>query len=424
MAEVRAFRGARYATEVAGELGTLIAPPYDAASPEHFAFLRALNPFNIVHLEQAEADEDNGIDHHAVAAAGYRAWREEGVLRQDPRPASYLYRQTFSARGQRVTQQGIITTVRLADWSEQIILPHEETFPGPRQERLARLRAVRANLSPIYLLYADPAGELRQLLGPVSQQPADVAGVDPAGDRHEITVIEQPALLDRLASFFTNQRLYVADGHHRYEAALAFRDEVRHAGISLPETEFILATLVEINDPGVRVLPTHRLLHGLPNLGGDWLRDRLGRLFELHACTRHDVDDLLADPRTICLLRQGGESDVWQIRAKPGDPHAALLPPERSAAWRQLPVSILREVILRHIIGLAAADLPEHVSFAHDLATVDTALATGAAEAAFLVRPTSMPELLAVADAGERMPPKSTYFQPKIPAGLVLHDFG
>lgn len=424
MADVLAFRGIRFRSEAAGDLGRLIAPPYDAASPEHFARLRALSPHNIVHLEQAVPDDAANRDHHAVAAAGYRAWRQTGILAPDARPALYVYEQEFTHDGRRVARRALFAAVRLAAWEERIILPHEETFPAPRLERLNRLRAVRANLSPIYLLYQDAAGELRRLIQSAAASPPDVIVRDPAGEIHRLTVLDEPAAVARIEHAFAGRRLYVADGHHRYEAALAYRDECRAAAPSEGHAshEFILAALADASDPGMLVLPTHRLLHGLPDFSPARLRDRLAPWVDLrpHAATAAPVP--ASDRRVIATVRFAGETGSWQLRRKPGDPHTALLPPDRSAAWRGLDVAVLGSVVFRHLLDVPPELLPEHLAFAHDAATAEAAVARGEAQAAFLLRPTALADLMAVADAGDRMPPKSTYFHPKIPAGLVLHD--
>jgi uncharacterized protein (DUF1015 family) len=335
------------------------------------------------------------------------------------------------AGGERRERAGLLAAVRLADWSAGVILPHEATFPGPCAERLRRLRAVRANLSPIYLLSRDPEGTLRDLLATLGDGP-DLDGRDPDGEEHCLTRIVDPAQHQAIARHFADRRLYVADGHHRYQAALAYRAERRTGttedGASEPDgpgsEEYILALICPAEDPGVMVLPTHRLLRGLTGFDPAAVRAKLARYFivEPVAGEPGSIDRLLNEPGVVCLAQFAGEDRLWSVRVRPGSPHEALMPAERSAAWCGLGVAILGSAVLAGVIGIAPERFPAHVAYAHDAAEALGAVAEGAAQAAFLLRGSTVDELMAVADAGETMPPKSTYFWPKVPAGLVIHD--
>ncbi len=424
MAEVRAFRAVRYGERAAGELGRLLAPPYDVSSPHLIADLRERHPYNIVHLEHVAPDP--GEDPHVTAAAQYRTWRAAGILVRDRRPALYAYEHTFTTNGQRITRHGLFAAVRLFPWHERVVLPHEATFPGPVRERLRRLRAVRANTSPVYLLYRDPAGvvatalEAHRSLAPVAE------AADPDGEWHRLTPMGDAETVNRIATAFGSMRLYVADGHHRYEAAVAYRDE-RRAILqgevnSDPDgpaaAEFLLALLVEASDPGVRILPTHRLVKGVPGFDPLAVRQRIGQWLQIVPAAGQD------HPRAdaLAMLHFAGEAHGWEVRAYPDGRHLALLPAGRSLAWRSLAVAVVEHVMLRGALDIEAASFPEHVSYAHDAESARSAVSTGEAQLAIVLHPTSVEEVIAVAEAGETMPPKSTYFWPKVPAGLVLRD--
>jgi uncharacterized protein (DUF1015 family) len=350
------------------------------------------------------------------------------VLAREERPALYLHEQAFALDGRRLVRRGLLARVRLAHWEEGVILPHERTFPGPVAERLARLRAVGANLSPIYLLAPDPDGALRALLAEAAAHPPDVEGTDPAGDGHRLTVLPDPRLAARARALFAPRRLYVADGHHRFEAALAYRDERRAAagGAWNPDAPeaFVLALIAPIGDEGVRVLPTHRLVRGVPGFDPARVRAALGAWFEL----RRDPDAALApdggDPAEVCRLRFADDPAWYRLRAKAGAPHAALLPAGRSAAWRGLDVAILGSVVLERLLGLEPARWPAHLGYTADAAAAEAAVAAGGAQVAALLPPPRLADLVAVADEGETLPPKSTYFHPKAPAGLVVNELG
>jgi uncharacterized protein (DUF1015 family) len=426
MAEVRAFRAVRYGERVAKELGHLLAPPYDVSSPHLIADLRERHPYNMVHLEHVAPDP--GEDPHVTAAGQYRMWRAAGILVRDRRPALYRYEHTFTSDGQRITRRGLFAAVRLTPWHERVVLPHEATFPGPVRERLRRLRSVRANTSPVYLLYADPTGEIAAALEQPAGLPPLAEGVDPDGERHRLTAIVDPDAAERIAEAFHGRRLYVADGHHRYEAAVAYRDErravLRDEVNSDPDgpaaAEFLLALLVEASDPGVRILPTHRLVRGLPAFDAAALRDRLAAWLRLEPVSWHS----LPDAKAVAVLLFAGEPDAWLARPLEDERHLSLLPPGRSRAWRSLAVATVEHVILHVALGIDAPALPDHVAYAHDAAAARAAVTTGDAQLAILLNPTSVDDIIAVAEAGETMPPKSTYFWPKVPAGLVLRDLG
>ncbi|HEY8446923.1 MAG TPA: DUF1015 domain-containing protein [Thermomicrobiales bacterium] len=426
MAEVRAFRGVRYGERVAAALGQLLAPPYDVSSPHLIADLRDRHPYNMVHLEHVAPDP--GEDPHAIAAAQYRAWRAAGILARDYRPALYGYEHEFTADGRRITRRGLFAAVRLAPWRERIVLPHEATFPGPVRERHRRLRSVRANISPVYLLYEDPAGEIAAALDAGNAATLVAEGSDPEGETHRLTAIADAEVIGRVGEAFRSRRLYVADGHHRYEAAVAYRDEYR--AVSRDESppdpdgpgasDYLLALLVEASDPGVRVLPTHRLVRGLPAFDPPAIRERLASWLSLEPAERTS----LPGKNDLAVLLFAGEAGAWRVRRRRDERHLALLPPERSEAWRRLAVAVIERVVLEEALGIGAAVLPEHVTYAHEADVAREAVTSGDAQIAILLDATPVSDIIAVAEAGETMPAKSTYFWPKVPAGLVLRDLG
>ncbi|MGH2558406.1 MAG: DUF1015 domain-containing protein [Thermomicrobiales bacterium] len=429
MAEVRAFRGVRYAGALRAEIGSLLAPPYDVNYPHLIGRLRARHPENMVHLEHVEPDP--GDDPHVHAATLYRDWLHRGILARDPHPAYYRYDHMFSISGLQRVRSGLLATVRLAEWSAGVILPHEATFPGPCAERLRRLRTVRANVSPIYLLSRDPDGALRGLLESLGNGP-DLDGHDPDGEAHRLTRVVDPGQQRTIEQHFADRRLYVADGHHRYQAALAYRNEGRDGEIddAMPgpdgfgAEEYMLALICPADDPGVMVLPTHRLIRGLPEFEPAAVRARLARYFDVERVVGEpgSVDQFLQEPGVVCLTCFAGEDGLWSVRVRPDVVHQALMPAARSAAWRGLGVAILSAAVLEGVLGITPDRFPAHVLYAHDAAEALGTVRQGQAQAAFLVRGSSVDELMAVADAGETMPPKSTYFWPKVPAGLVIHD--
>lgn len=419
MADVRALRGVRYNPQRQADIGRLIAPPYDTSEPATASDGAVRASFNIAELENIDLVTRG--DSHALAAARYAAWQAQGLLIRDELPALYVHDHTYHDGDQLRHRRGLLARVRLADWAEGIVLPHERTFPGPRQERLERIRAVRANLSPLYLLYHDESGTLRDLLAAaVAATEPVAAGADASGGEHRLTRLDDPIVLARATERFAGERLFVADGHHRYEAALAYRDEQRRAGASDQAlSEFVLAMLCDITDPGVQVRPTHRVVHGLPRLDLAWFRTQLDAVFEVESVA---AADSVPRPGLICTIAPRGARGHWRIYRRAGDPHERLLPSARSPAWRELEVAIGDQVILETILKLDGVRMPRHVSYTHEAAAAQQMIDAGEAQLALLYASPSLLALSRVAAAGDTLPPKSTYFDPKPPAGLVIND--
>jgi uncharacterized protein (DUF1015 family) len=413
VADVRPLRGVRFDARRTGPIGSLIAPPYDvAAEPANGA------DFSIRKIESV--DLGCGGDDHSLAAARYQEWLDHGALRRDAVPAIYIHRHQFSHDRTVISRTGLLARVRLTDWSERIVLPHERTTRGPREERLDRLRAVRANLSPLYFLYRDADSELRQLIADHAGSSESLADRDQMGGTHHLTAVTDSTIHARLSAAFARRTLFVADGHHRYEAALAYRDECRERYGRDPDApwEFVLALLAAVEDPGVIVRPTHRVLidgrHGSPRL----VLQLLQRWFDVSATP---LTALLPDARFICRVVLRDAHGIWDIRARSGDPHHALMPGARDAAWRSLGVAAV-ESIVESLFGVTDQTAERRVVPAIDEADAAGQVREGRAQAAFLLPAPSLDRLIAVAEEGDLLPAKSTWFEPKAPAGLVIND--
>lgn len=406
MAEVRPLKGVRYVPGESGAIGPLLAPPYDVVTANGPS-----EQFSIARIEHV--DLDGVADPHAHAAALYRHWLSRGILAVDAEPAIYAHTHEFDDEGTTFQRRGFLARVRLEDWSRRVVLPHEATNPGPRAERLQRLRVVHANLSPLYFLFQDPERETDAAIWDRIDDDGE-RELDRAGARHRITPLRDAAMQSWLSDFFHSRQLLVADGHHRYEAALAFRDEMRlrYPGDDGP-WEYILALLASESEPGVIVKSTHRVLPGKDSLNGDDLLRLLQRWFQ--------VEPLTASNRERSLFRvvvaHRGE---WSVIARAGSPHEALLPRARGAAWKQLPVSVVEGVLDS---ALGARRTPERVVPVVGAREATFRVARGEALAAFLLPRLELGQVFEVARDGDRLPPKSTWFEPKAPAGLVINDF-
>lgn len=406
MAEVRPLRGVRYVPEASGGIGRLLAPPYDVVTANG-----PIDPFSIARIEHV--DLDGTADPHAHAAALYQQWLARGILAVNAEAAVYGHVHEFSVDGNTVQRRGLLARVRLEDWERRIVLPHEGTNLGPREERFQRLRAVRANLSPLYLLFQDPGQEVDAA---VWERFGDDGAweLDRSGARHRIVPFRDPDTHTWLRDFFQPRQLLVADGHHRYEAALAYRDEMRrrHPDVDGP-WEYVLALLAPASDPGVIVKSTHRVLPGIDGLSADDVLRLLNRWFQLWPASEVGEDESLF---RVVLARRG----EWAVMARSGTPHEALMPKERSTSWRQLPVAVVEGVLDS---ALGSRRTPERVIPVVGEADATLRVVEGEALAAFLLPRVELGQVFDVARDGDRLPPKSTWFEPKAPAGLVINDF-
>lgn len=445
MADVRPVPGIRYAPET--DLAAVVTPPYDVISPEAQARYYERSPENIIRLElgRDEAGDDELANRYTRAAATFATWRLRGILRQDAPPALYLYEQRFHALGGERRRLSLLGRVRIEPWEAGVILPHERTLSKPKSDRLKLTRATAATLSPIMALYDDPGGALAKALAkPLKRQP-EVAFSDEAGEEHRLWLISDNALIERVATFFRERQLYIADGHHRYETALAYREELREARRELPledAANFTLMALSAIEDPGVVVLPTHRIVRGVPQERlAEFTRDLAG-LFEIEPLSGDpgelDTVDGQAVAQALAEASEGGKRTVFAMVTPNGvrllrqtDAGRAAMD-ERvgehvgaSEAWRELDVAVLHELVLAHGLSVSeqAIRAGEHVIYTRDPQAAIDAVRTGAdgAQVAFLLNPTPPAAIRDVARAGDRMPQKSTYFYPKLITGLLIN---
>jgi len=399
MAVVSPFAGLRYDPARVGAMAAVVAPPYDVISPAEQAALYDRSPYNAVRLILPREG-----DRAAAAARTLREWIEARVLVADTEPALYVYSQRFTLPdGRALVRDGVICRLRLEEFASGVVRPHERTFPGPKADRLALMRATGAYLSPIFGLYARPGESLRNLLGPLGAPALDVT--DPTGCGHTLWRVTDRAQIDRFRDALAPETIYIADGHHRYETGLAYRNELGGAGAST----WILACLVNMEEDGLVILPTHRLLRAPRRLESAALAGVLEGAFTTEA---------LGEPAG----RPAGAIDLvlpdHRLRLKPTAGAASRLA-HLPAVIRALDVAVLRDALLAPL-GIRADEL----AFTHDDAEAVAAVASGEATAAFLVTPPSMETVRAVCHAGEVMPEKSTYFHPKLADGLVMDLVG
>jgi uncharacterized protein (DUF1015 family) len=418
MAEIQPLRALHYDTAVVGSLADVTAPPYDVIDAEQRAALLARSPHNIVAIDLPEGGGGRDSDPYAAAAGLLETWQLQGALVRDSEPAIWAHAQDYTGPdGRALTRRGFYCRVRIEEYGPGRVRPHERTHPGPKEDRLALTRATRANVSPIFSLYSDPARAAWAALEPFSAQPPWGEVTDAQGTVHRLWRVADPQAIAAVQAATRDAELLIADGHHRYETMQAYAREVGGEG----EHRYILMCLVALEDPGLTVFPTHRLVKGLD----EERRRALGRALE------RDFDVVEVPIEQIAPPPGEGPLQLGYIDAHHGRPlrltlkdqalaDAAL--PERSVAYRHLDTGVLEILVLKDALGLSDEDIAHFngMFYARDTAEALAKVAAGEYEAAFLMRPTPVAQVRDVAAAGENMPPKSTFFFPKLLTGLLL----
>lgn len=418
MADIAPFYGIRFDPARLDDLSRVVAPPYDVISSEEQSALYASSPCNIVRiiLNRPEAG-DGPTDRHERAAREMQRLLDAGVLVEDREPALYLYRQEFTAPldGRRLERWGVVAALRLAPYSDGIVLPHEFTRGRALEDRLELMRTTRANTEPIMLLYEDPG-----LTGMRGLRDA-IAGTPPLltatveGDLHQVWALADGPVVRAFATSFQDRPVWIADGHHRYETALTYRYELASAGRPILGADRLLVTLLPFEDPGIVVLPTHRMVTGLGALAIETLEADLDRYFHRAPVESEDVPGRLASMRSVDgSFLVAGANGVAHCSLKDAETMTARAA-DRGRAWRELDVSILQTLILDPMAALGGS-----VSYTRHLDEALQAPRSGAGAVSFLLGAPSARDLRAVAAEGDRMPPKSTYFEPKLWSGLLM----
>jgi uncharacterized protein (DUF1015 family) len=435
MPEIQAFRGLRYNLAQVGSLSNCIAPPYDVVDSELQNSLYGLSPYNFLRLElnRREPTDKDENEIYQRAARIYRSWRNEGVLQLEPDPAIYVYHQEFESEGRKLNRRGFMARVRLQRFGEGNIYPHEQTHAKAKDDRLRLTRATQANLSQIFGLYPDPKNEIQELL---EREIAGVQGLeatDHLGVVHRMWPVSNLQTIQKVMSLIAERDMFVADGHHRYETACNYRDEF-NAQSPLPDAHpanFVLTMLVSMNDPGLVVLPTHRLLHDVPALTTEQLHDKLSPYFDCEIVAQGpesagavwaEMDRL--DEQLIMALYSKASNQWTRISARQeAADRMAQIASEYSKDWQGLGVAVLHRLVLEDLLGLQNMPKPTYVHLVQEVIDGLQGKLEGNLDypLAAMVMPATIDHIRAVSLHQERMPAKSTYFYPKLVSGLVVH---
>ncbi len=414
MATVRPFCGLRFSPS-AGPIDSLVAPPYDVLSEQERAIFAGKSEHNIVHLTLPEGPPDprSKFVKYANSGATLQRWRTEGTLKAEERPSYYRYTQTFDLPGseERRERIALIATIKVEPYEKGVVLPHEQTFPKHKEDRLRLLEATRAHLECIYGLFEDEALAVFKLIKGARGTTVEEVTTDDEV-RHLVERIDDPATCQEISRAIQPKKVWIADGHHRYETACTFRHALGDSLDPVPE-DYMLMALSSISDPGLVLLPTHRILNKV-QLSSAEIASRMKESFTLEPCKNEDLLAEISGRKAFGLALPAGEGLVLMIE----DLKAVIdrIPGPESERLKSLDVTILHRLIFEQILGLSGVDF---FSYTRDEREAIEAVERGAA-ASFLMNPPTVEDMRLIALGGEKMPQKSTYYYPKILSGLVL----
>lgn len=429
MATIIPFRGLRYNPDKIHNIASVVTPPYDVIDETAQAKYYAGHPNNVIRLELGLTfpQDTPGNNRYSRASQYLEKWLEEEILIPETVPSLYLYEQEFSARGNQVIRTGLVCGLKVEPYETGTVLPHEETLSKPKADRLQLMRSTCSNFSSIFGLYSDPEQQIVQLLRENTRERLPEINItDEDGEIHRIWVIQDQAVLDKIMDIFHQKQIYIADGHHRYETALEYAREMREQGHT--DYDYVLTTLVNLYDPGLLVLPTHRVVGNILDLNLSSLLHNLEELFtvELFGTTEllpelmHKLASYNQDEHVFGMVT--GEQ-LYLLQLKDWQTAAGQLPADRSRAWKTLDVAILDNLILDRILGIGEAQRrnQDNLAYSRSEEWVVSQIQNRHYQIGFLINPTRVQEIVDVAQARDKMPQKSTYFYPKLITGLIVN---
>lgn len=423
MLEIKPFRGILY-NQSKVTLADVVAPPYDVISPEQQATLYDASPYNVIRLILGKEE-----DRYASAAQHFQRWLQEQILVRDEKPALYVLYQTFEdLTGRRLTRRGFIALCRLEEFDRRVVLPHEKTLAKPREDRLKLLNATNANFDQVFSLYSDPRSEIDQYLNGVAKTPP-IIDVSFEDVQNKVWRLQDEQTIQAVQALMREKQALIADGHHRYETALAYRNKRRaenphHTGNEL--YNYVMMFFTNIDDESLVIYPTHRLVHSLPRFDRSAFLAALGEYFILREFREYEdvAEGMKSSSAPAFGVVLQDDPFLYLATLKPAHTGQDLITDNIPREVKELDVSLLHSLILKQLLGISveAQELKTNIDYTKDARQAVKRVREGKAQIAFLVNPTPIIQVRAVAKAGYTMPQKSTYFYPKLVSGLILHS--
>ncbi|MDO8682141.1 MAG: DUF1015 domain-containing protein [Armatimonadota bacterium] len=422
MAIIRPFQGMRYNPSLVGDLSAVVSPPYDVISPSERIFYHERHPNNFVRLILGEErPKDNRSNNRFTRSKQYlNQWLRDGVLEMDETPAVYVYEQKYKKAGRTFVIRGFTVLVRIEDYANGVILPHENTLAKPKSDLIKLIRTTQANYDSIYGLYPDPDQEITPMLDNCAAGTPAAEAIDKDSVHHRLWIVKDKRRIAQVAGFLADKEIVIADGHHRYETSLAYRDEMRALDTSAngdKPYDYVLMTIVNVYGKDVTIFPTHRMVGNLPKDMASGLLSMLSSLFNVESVAYNNVTGAMAKRggKSIGLITDE-DAHLLTLRAEP----QTLI--DKPRALCELDLTILHNLILEDTLEIDEYCLKNEINLAYtrDEEEAKARVRSGEFQMAFLLNPIKVESVLEVARVGEKMPQKATYFYPKLISGLAL----
>lgn len=418
MAEIKAFKGMRY-TSAAGDLNALVCPPYDIISDSQREKYIEENPCNIIRLELPKG----GDERYKEAGKTLKDWLDKEILACDKEDSIYVYEMLFSANGVRNRLKGFVSLVKLVEFTEGIVLPHEETLSKAKEDRFNLMSETFCNFSQIYSLYMDEDGSTYNIIDGCSKGVPDMEVTDPDGTVHRMWKVSDSGVINSVTEAFKDKKLYIADGHHRYETALNF-----HKKHGTESSGYIAMMLVNMENKGLVVFPTHRIVKNLENFSAEKVIEDCKPYFDIAEAPGEErmqaALNKFYDEGKKAFAMYTGYGKCYVMTLKDEEAVKKLLP-DMSEAYCGLDVTVLHSLVLERILGIDKENMANQKNLTYTRSRQEAleAVDMDGADCSFILNPTKVSEIRDVAAAGEKMPQKSTYFYPKLITGLVMNNF-
>ncbi len=421
MAEISAFHAVRYNQEIIQDMSEVICPPYDVISPEQQKAYYEKDDYNVIRLEHGMVlpTDTKTNNKHTRACTAFNQWLKDRVLLTDHVASFYIHEHCFTFQNMRKKRIGLMACVRLEPWEKKVIFPHENTVPGIKSDRLELMRACPVNFSPLLGLYEDLGQKVTKLIAIQSGRKPAIDLAD-SGETHKLWVANEPEFVQRVSHFLASKPIYIADGHHRYETALAYRDErleqIKHAR-GHEAFNFVMITLVSFSDPGVVVLPVHRLIRNIAAGALTKFKSALEQYFELVSVPldENGLPEIAGAVTRVLGLEPG---NAIGLKLRQPSVLREVMPPGHSDTYKRLDISIVQHLAIDKLVAL---DKNASISYTPNATDARRLVENGEYKLAFILNPIPVTTIKSVADSNDKMPGKSTYFYPKLPTGLVMN---
>lgn len=434
MAIIKPFRGLRYNQEIVADVSAVVTPPYDVISPEGQERYYQMHPNNIIRLDLGKdlPGDTESANKYTRAAEILSAWKKEGILKEEDAPAIYIYDQEYFTDNRWLVRRGFIARVKLEPFDKGYIYPHEQTLPGPKADRLKLTQSCKANLSSIFALFPDENNAADKYLSTLATGKPSAEFLDDTGVKNRLWVVTEAQAIDKLIALMREKPLFIADGHHRYETSLVYKEQMRKekgvSGNDLP-LDYVMMVCVSMGNPGLKILPAHRLVRDIKGYDLDRILAALKESFRIENLGKgRRIEDFMpklnGDAKGHVFVMYAGQTDTYYLLRLVNEKLSDVVFANDHPEWRRLDAGILHGVIINKILGINATDvsLKNYIKYVKEEKEAVSLTQSGEYQLAFFMRPTRIEQVKEIAEARKVMPPKSTYFYPKLITGIVINS--